>query len=1026
MTRTSTAGLIAAAAFAALVLLVMPTHAQTGNISTVAGGGVGDGSTPTLAALTSPAGVVVDSSGNIYVADSAAHRIRKIDNERNMISTIAGNGNAGYSGDDAPASNATINSPFGMAIDADDNLYFADSGNHRIRKIDLATGLITTVAGFGSPGFEGDGGHALDAAFNSPHGVDIDRYGNIYIADTYNNRIRKVDAESRIITTIAGIGIAGSGGDHGLAIEADLAQPKDVAVDDIGKVYIADTGNHLIRVVDANGIISTLAGMRGAAVDPVTVQAASKARSAVLRTPQSIELDDEQSNLYVADTGNNLVRRIVINNIFEDSLVLTEAGSVDGSPGYDGENKVPILSSLDSPSGVAVNSDREIFISDTDNQRVRAVVFPDDRRTSILVTIAGNGETSFSGEQALATDATLHFPSDVAIDSDGNVYFSDTANHRVRRVDRETGLIRTVAGTRVAGSLGEGGQGINIRLNSPEGLAFDSNGDLYIADTGNNRVLRLDIASGVISRIAGDGNAAFKGENIDAKEASLHGPTALAVDEDDNLYLADLRNNLIRVIDLDTNRISTLAGNIQTGFSGDGGEARRARLAKPEGVAVDPNGNIIIADTGNRRIRRVDADDRTISTIAGDGNGIYAGDGGPATRASMSSPRRVAVGPDGNVFISDALDHRIRAIKSDGTMTTVAGNGVITFAGDGGPALSASLNRPLGMTVDAEGNLYFADNQNNRIRVIAAPVVEEPTPTPAPTDTPTPVPTPTPTPEPTPTATSTPTPRPLPDLVPAGVQYEIGQPPLCRTSDAEPEFPPITFSVVVRNDGSLTSDPFFVEINGVSRTAVAGLGGLNSAVLQVTGITSGENTIVVDVASQVEESDESNNTTKFVVVLPTLPPIPVCTPTPTPVPPTATPTNTPTPLPTSTPIPVPTHTATPAPPTATAVPPTATSTPEPTATNVPPTSTPTPEPTNPPTPMPANTPVPATPTVIPTATPIIVIVTATPTAVVEVTTEPEDDGPNLGLIIGIAVVGILAVAILVGLFVSYRRRTFGQ
>ena len=1026
MTRTSTAGLIAAAVFAALVLLVMPTHAQTGDISTVAGGGVGDGSRATLASLTSPAGIVVDSQGNIYVTDNATHRIRKIDNERNIISTIAGNGNAGYSGDDAPASNATINSPFGMAIDIDDNLYFADTGNHRIRKIDLETGLITTVAGFGSPGFEGDGGDALDAAFNAPHGVDVDRYGNIYIADTYNNRIRRVAARSGIIRTIAGIGIAGSGGDHGLAIEADLAQPRDVAVDDIGKVYIADTGNHLIRVVDVNGIISTLAGVRGAPVDPVTVAAASTARSAVLRTPLSIALDDEQRNLYVADTGNNLVRKIVINNVFEDSLVLTEAGSVDGSAGYDGENKVPILSSLDSPSGVAVNADREIFISDTDNQRVRAIVFPDNRRTSILVTIAGNGEESFSGERAPAADATLHFPSDVAIDSDGNIYFSDTANHRVRRVDRETGLIRTVAGTGVAGSLGEGGQGINIRLNSPEGLALDSNGDLYIADTVNHRVLKLDIASGVISRIAGDGNATFRGENIDAKEASLNSPTALAVDEDDNLYLADFRNNLIRVIDLDTNRISTLAGNNQTGFSGDGGEARRARLAKPEGVAVDPNGNIIIADTGNRRIRRVDADDRTISTIAGDGNGVYAGDGGPATGASMSSPRRVAVGPDGNVFISDALDHRIRAIKSDGTMTTVAGNGVITFAGDGGPALSASLNRPLGMTVDAEGNLYFADNQNNRIRVIAAPVVEEPTPTPAPTDTPTPVPTPTPTPEPTPTATSTPTPRPLPDLVPAGVQYEIGQPPLCRTSDTEPEFPPITFSVVVRNDGSVTSGPFVVEINGVAHDAAAGLGGLNSAVLQVTGITSGENTVVVDVGSQVEESDESNNTTKIIVVLPPLPPIPVCTPTPTPAPPTATPTNTPTPLPTSTPIPVPTHTATPAPPTATAVPPTSTPTPEPTATSVPPTSTPTPEPTSTPTPVPANTPVPATPTAIPTVTPIIVIVTATPTAVVEVTTEPEDDGPNLGLIFGVAVVGVLAVAILVGLYVVYRRRTFGQ
>ncbi len=1020
MTRTSTAGLIAAAVFAALVLLVMPTHAQTGNISTVAGGGVGDDSTPTLAALASPAGVVVDSLGNIYVADSGAHRIRKIDNERNTISTIAGNGTPGYSGDGGPASAATIHSPFGMAIDINDNLYFADSANHRIGKINLATGLITTVAGSGSAGFDGDGGPALYATFTSPHGVDVDRYGNIYIADTYNNRIRKVDAFSGIITTIAGIGISGSGGDLGLAREADLFRPEDVAVDDLGRVYIADTGNHLIRLVDTQGIIDTLAGMRGAAVDPITVAGISRARSAVLRTPRSITLDNHQRNLYVADTGNNLVRRIVLNNLIDEALVLTEVGSFDGSPGYDGENKAPLLSSLDSPSGVDVNSDGEIFISDTDNNRVRALVFPGERRISILVTVAGNGERSFSGEQAPAANATLHFPSDVAIDSDGNIYFSDTANHRVRRIDRETGLIRTVAGTGVAGSLGEGGQGTGARLNSPEGLAFDSNGDLYIADTANNRVLKLDIVSGVISRIAGDGHASFKGENINAKEASLNGPKALAIDEDDNLYLADSRNNRIRVIDLDTNQISTLAGNNQSGFGGDRGAASRARLARPEGVAVDSNGNIIIADTGNRRIRRVDADDRTISTIAGNGSVIYAGDGGPATEASMSAPRRVAADPDGNVFISDALDHRIRAIKSDGTMTTVAGNGIITFAGDGGPPLSASLNRPLGLAVDAEGNLYFADNQNDRIRVIAAPVVEEPTPTPAPTDTPTQVPTPTPTPEPTPTATPSPTPRPLPDLVHAGVQYVIGQPPVCRSSGAEPEFPPITFSLVVRNDGSASSGPFVVEINGVSRAAVAELGALDSAVLQVTGITSGENTIVLDATSQVEESDESNNSTTFLVVLPTLPAIPVCTPTPTPVPPTATPTNTPTPVPTSTPTPLPTFTPTPVPPTPVPVPPT--------ATPVPPTSTPTPTPvpTQTPTSVPTNTPTPVPPTATPTVTPIIIIVTATPTAVVEVPIEPEDAGSNLGLIIGIAFVGILAVAILVGLYIVYRRRTFGH
>ena len=249
-TRASTIGLVAASVAAALFLVAMPTHAQTGDITTVAGGGVGDGSRPTLAALGSPDGVAIDSRGDIYIADGATHRIRKIDIKRNVISTIAGTGNPGFSGDGGPASNAALNSPFGLAIDDDDNLYIADSANNRIRKIDLATGIITTAAGSGSPGFEGDDGSALDAAFHSPLGLDVDEDGDIYIADTLNNRVRKVDADDGIVTTVAGNGIAGSGGDFGLAVNANLNRPEDVAVDDLGKVYIADTGSHLIRQID--------------------------------------------------------------------------------------------------------------------------------------------------------------------------------------------------------------------------------------------------------------------------------------------------------------------------------------------------------------------------------------------------------------------------------------------------------------------------------------------------------------------------------------------------------------------------------------------------------------------------------------------------------------------------------------------------------------------------------------------------------------------------------------------------------
>ena len=1022
--RTSTIGLATVAVAAAFLLIVMSTHAEAGDITTVAGGGVGDGGKPTLAALTRPDGLAIDSHDNVYIADGAAHRIRKIDVERNVITTLAGTGNPGFSGDEGPASAAELSWPFGLAFDDDDNLYVADSGNHRIRKIDLATGIITTVAGSGVQGFEGDDGLALYATFNAPHGVDVDRHGNVYIADTFNNRIRKIDAVDGIVTTVAGSGIPGFEGDFGLAVNANLNQPKDVAVDDWGKVYIADSGNHVIRQIDhqidRQGVISTLAGKRNAPVDPVTVANSGPARDAVLRNPRSLALDQERGNLYVADTRNHLVRRILLNTVIEDAQITTEAGASDGSAGYDGEETNAIVSSLNSPSAVAVNSLGEVYIADTGNRRVRAIVSVSQWRPKILVTVAGNGEASFSGEDALATSATLHFPSDVALGPNGNMYFSDTDNHRVRRVDLSTGLINTVAGNGVAGNRGVGGPGTNTRLHSPEGLAFDSDGRLYIADTGNDRVLRLNVRSGVLRAIIDPAS------NSTSTVAFFNSPTALAVDSADNLYIAETGNHRIRMVDLDTDEISIVAGDGSVDFTGDGGRATRAKLNKPEGVAVDGDGNIVIADTGNRRIRRVEIDTEIISTIAGDG--------GPATEAGLDVPRRVAVDADGNVLVSDTLDHRIRAIKSDGTIVTVAGDGRRGYVGDRGPATSASLYRPLGMAFDANGNLYFADSHNNRIRMIAAPVVEQPTPTPVPpTDTPTPVPTHTPTPVPThtPTPEPTPTPLPLPDLVPEDVQYGFAPWPVCRISPDELETTPGTYRIVVRNHGTADSGPFVVDVNGLSHATVQRLAVGAVTVVEITGIIRpGDNIVTVDVDSQVQETDEDNNTTRFALLIPTPVPPPVCTPTPTPthtpVPPTATPTPTNTPVPpTATPTPTHTPTHTPAPPTSTPTPvPTHTPTP------VPPTATPTPPPTavptNTSTPAPTSTATPVPPTATSTATPIVVIVTATPTPGVEVVADTDDGGTNPGFVVAIIAVVLLVIGMIAGLYVAYRRRTFGE
>ena len=409
-------------------------------------------------------------------------------------------------------------------------------------------------------------------------------------------------------------------------------------MDNLGKVYIADTGNHLIRQVDSarqSSLPLPECEMRPSI--PVTVAAnqGPRAGSRLAHPPEPHPRCEDQRNLYVADTGNHLVRRILLNNVIEDTLITTEAGSVDGSAGYDGEDRNAIVSSLDSPSAVAVNSLGEVYIADTGNQRVRAIVSAGERRPKILITVAGNGESSFSGERTPATNATLHFPSDVALDSDGNIYFSDTGNHRVRRVDLSTGLITTVAGNGVAGSRGVGGRGTDTRLHSPEGLAFDSEGRLYIADTENDRVLRLNLNSGIIHALVEVGSPS---SNSTSTVATFNSPTALTIDSSDNLYIAETENHRISMINLDAGGISTVAGDDSEGFAGDGQQATRAKLNQPEGVAVDAEGNIFIADTGNRRIRRVDFGTGIISTIAGDGRRGYAGDGSPAIEASLVVP----------------------------------------------------------------------------------------------------------------------------------------------------------------------------------------------------------------------------------------------------------------------------------------------------------------------------------------------------------------------------------------------------
>ena len=328
-----------------------------------------------------------------------------------------------------------------------------------------------------------------------------------------------------------------------------------------------------------------------------------------------------------------------------------------------------------------------------------------------ITTFAGTGVPGFSGDGGPAVQARLNSPHGVAVDGAGNVYVADNWNHRIRKVD-PSGTTATIAGTGVSGFSGDGGPAVQARLNSPHGVAVDGAGNVYVADNWNHRIRKVD-PSGTTATIAGTGVSGFSGDGGPAVQARLNSPHGVAVDGAGDVYVADTNNHRLRRVD-SSGTTATIAGTGVSGFSGDGGPAVQAQLNLPHGVAVDGSGNVFIADTNNHRIRKVDSSG-TITTIAGTGVSGFSGDGGPAVQAQLNLPHGVAVDGSGNVFIADTNNHRIRKVDSSGTITTIAGTGVSGFSGDGGPAVQAQLNLPHGVAVDGSGNVFIADTNNHRI-----------------------------------------------------------------------------------------------------------------------------------------------------------------------------------------------------------------------------------------------------------------------------------------------------------------------
>jgi len=696
----------------ALPLLLAVTAAPAARAQTIftyAGGGSDDGRPATEASLALPTGLALDAAGNLYVADSDNHRVRRVDRSTGVISTFAGNGAASSSGDGRPAWGASLYAPTGLAFDRAGNLYISDATARVIRKVDAVTQRISTFAGNGGYGSGGDGGPAAQAEFLEPWALARDASGDLLIADAGANRVRKIGLATGTITTFAGSGQEASTGDGGPAASAAVNGPRGLLVDAQGNVWIAETGGHRVRKVDrSTGTIATVAGTGTAGFSGDS----GPATAAQLNAPIGLGTDPA-GNVYVADVYNYRIRRIA-----PSGTISTYAGNGDGGSAGDGgpaaAAEIGAVTLAVDPAGTF------LYFADMGANRVRRIAFD----TTIVFRVAGTGDYGFTGDLLPSTAAAFREPRRVAFDAAGNLFVADSANGRIRRVDAKTRVVTTVAG----GGWGEdGGPALGAYLDYPGDLAFDPAGNLFVAETYGSRIRKIDGKSGTIRVVAGGGDAL--GDGGPATGAQLRNPYGIVVDGQGNLFIADSDQHRVRRVDAATQVIATVAGTGVEGNAGDGGPASAATLSYPDGLAFDPSGNLLVA-SGNR-IRRIDARTGFISTVAGGGSST--GDGGPATLAALDSPSGVFVDPRGHVYFTDPWIGRLRKVDAaTGVISTLAGTDVQGFHGDGGPGRDAGLSNPHGVVVTVSGDVVLADTAANRIRVmlacreVAAPALDVP------------------------------------------------------------------------------------------------------------------------------------------------------------------------------------------------------------------------------------------------------------------------------------------------------------
>ncbi len=775
-------------------------------ISLMAGTGTGCSTQPcgengpaTSANLGQPWGMTLDNSGNLLLAlGTVDPRIRKID-ASGIITSIVGNGTACSSatascGDGGPATSANLTQPIGVAVDAQGNIYIADQDQNRVRKVTAGTGIISTVAGTGvacssSTAACGDGSAATSAQLNAPQAVVVDSSGNLYIADVNDNRVRKVTAGTGIISTIIGTGSSctsttGGCGDGAAATQASITAPRWLAFDGASNLYVAERSGQRVRELSATtGYISTVAGT-GATCSSTTAPCGDggAATSAILNEPSGIAFDNA-GNLYISDQGDNRIRKVAVGT----GVITTVVGT--GNQGTGGNGGDATLATLNGPSGIVVSRSGDLYIGTGFSFQVRRVSFGTfgtmpvqatsavqnvlvkttavETITSISVPVSlGNKQeytvgtmTGCTLNSSTSSGTTCTIPVTFTpaypglrplplqiVTSAGSISFSLRGIGTGPQTSLSPGTMTTIAGTGTAcstptGACGDGGSAVSATVNQPRGSFVDSSGNIWVADSADNRVRKIS-PGGIITTMAGTGTACSPstgtcGDGGAATAAQLNVPRSVLVDPAGNVYIGDFMDNRVRMIAAGTQIISTVAGtgaacSPTTAACGDGGLATAAQLTGPSGLAMDGQGNLYIADSNDNRIRMLGGG--YISTIAGTGavcaSGTTCGDGGPATLATFSSPIGIFMGTGQTLWIADTTDNRIRQITwpsaarpGQGVITTVVGTGAQcsgNACGDGGSATSATLYGPRGIVADAGGNLYIAETEGSRIRTVSA------------------------------------------------------------------------------------------------------------------------------------------------------------------------------------------------------------------------------------------------------------------------------------------------------------------